>query len=693
MVVKSSTQFLVALLLSVLGVGLVVAKWVGVFSPYPGVMPDELTYMSSAFFPELDNRDYGNAAHSVLYGRAAICGAQWYSCVKGINLLFELLYALIIVVGMQVVGRRWLVSLGVGLASLAGPFLLFSGNFMPESMQAFLVAAAFVGFLLVRSKSWPYALAPGLIMGFALLTKPHGIVIVASMALVGAFVLFGKSAIEKSLGYSLIAFAVSAFAVRSLFGFILSGIDGLNPFASYLSIDTLSSIFGLGSTDTEGATSDTNQEVLAELSSGLGPALISALTNITPGILILSTILLAVSRVTRLKLGKILSQPTFLLSLLFFVPLVLLSSAFGAYLELQGLEQTQFRTMTRYWEYAIPFLIVGASLVHSEVSTTVNDAGGKIARSVWILGLLIAASSAYLLLIPRFQTLSDSSLARHYYVPLVAGLLTFVFAILVDRNLALPIHVSAATTILLVGSFSILSFTDFQLKEKSGYDAGARLYEHLTVYPADDSRVVFVGGRIENAVAAFTAKLPTAPRSTQGFYEEISYSDFDPAPRFIVASPEVFVNGPYRERYRVGDSIFYEFGYPETLGGYDLEKYGVASSSALRYTYWGAWIDGASTTLTLPEDFNGDTLQLMLIVNQELDSRLVTISYGGVVAEGELEPEQTVTPVTLRKEDGSSWAGEEVTISYPGATDEMLANTITGYGIGIDSLAVFSSSR
>ena len=650
--------------------------------------------MTAAFFPELETRDFGNAAHSFLYSSANICGVQWYTCVKGINLFFELSYALVIVAGMQVLGRRWLVSLGVALAALAGPFVMFSANFMPEPLQAFLVASAFMGLLLVRTRNWAFALLPGLVMGIALLAKPHGIAIVASTALVGIVFVLGKSAIQKRFGFVLLAFSVSAYVIRSLFGYLLSGVEGLNPFATYLTLDTVRSLFGFETTDTSSTNpAGTDREMVSDLVSGLGPAVISIVTNIAPGILVLSIILLVATRVTKLSLPEILVQPAFLLGLLFFVPLVLLSAAFGALLEIQGLEQTQFRTMTRYWEYTIPMLFVGASLISREQRTIDNEGLKLPSRREWFLGIAIAASSAYLVLIPRFQTLSDSSLARNYYLPLVGAICALAILLLVDRKLIVPIHISSATTILIVGSISIFSFTDFQLKEKSGYDAGARLSEHVSVYPGDADRVVFVGGRIENAVAAFTAQLPAAPRITKRFYDEINYSEIGSSPRFVVASPEVFVSGPYREKYRVGDSVFYEFGYPEALGGYDIERYGVTSSSRLAYTYWGAWIEGVSTKLTLPEDFNGDTLQLMLILNQELDSRIVAISYDDVVAEGELEPDQIVTPVSLRKEDGSSWAGQDVTITYLGATEEELRSTITGYGIGIDSLAVFSNVR
>ena len=676
---------------------LVAVKWVTVFTPFPGIMPDELTYMRASFFPEVEQRFYGNPLHSLLYSGAESCGVQWYQCVKGVNLVMELVFALGIAITLFLLTKNLEWSVLIGLVTLAGPFLMYSSYFMPESLQAALVSLSFATLLLAQGRGAVWSAIPGLFLGLSMLSKPHGVAI-AALSLVAALLLFANRRFRQwPIVKSLAVFGFVAFISRTSLGFLLAGPQGLSPFASYFNFGSLTTLFsGQGEEVVPVVSGEAVDQMAASSAQSealrIGPALLSVISNIAPALIVLCLVLGFVLFVLKANLRKFLANPYVLVSLLFFLAMVALTASFGALLELRGSENTAFRTMTRYWEYTIPFLIASTAVFASrgEHLHELNHHTPSTVVRVF-LGLAVLASSIFLLTIPRVQTLSDTSLAANQYGILVlSSLVVSVFYLITVIPSKLKVSV-VGISVAIISVSSVSNLSSFNFSEKSGYDSGNWLSRHLLVYPDDASRVVFVGDRIANNVGAFTAKIPESDMVTTQFYSLVDYGGLTESPRFVVASPEVYVEGQYREKRLFGDSIVYEFGRPAVIGGYDLERYGFQSSSPLRSTFWGSWIDSISTELIIPEDIKGDTLVLNLVANEELDSTRVQISFDDVESSGDLEENQIVTPVTLKREDGSDWAGAKVEISYSGPLGEAQANE-KGFFVGIDSLSIYNSN-
>ena len=653
-----------------------------------GVMPDEYRYMIASFFPESADTDYGNYLYTAIYGVAAQCGEAWYQCVKGINLFFDIGAGVLLGLAIYLSTRNWgLSALGFGL-TLAGPFHLFGGYFLPESMHTFLFLAAFLVMTVTvgRQNSW-WAVLPGFVLSLAMLTKPHTISVAALSIVVGAVLLsLPHLRGNRRFGLYAIILGTSAIVFRVAGGFIFAGYAGLNPFASYFSFSGLVDTLLPADTESQAASVElANNDRFIE-------AIISGVTNLMPAVLVLAMFSAVLVKVSPSKAEKILSTDSNVMGLVFFLGPVLLSAAFGALLELRDAEETIFRTMTRYWEFALPILIF---VVLSSISGRSRDeTQPKVLERLALRNVLIlipaSLSAIYLWFIPRKQTMSDTSLVEdNYHLFSVAVLAAVVLVLMTPSKYRSGFSLAPVALILTLSFVSVSQMLSFTTDEKSGAAGGRYVLEKIKIYPGDSDRVAFVGDRVAGFVGAFTAKLPNAEIQTSDPYSVTNVKDIPNSPRWVVASPEVYIQGEYVSRTVVGDSVVYEFMEPSPIAGYELYKYGILSTSELQETFWGAWVDGQQTTITVPQNISGSVLQLNLIANSDLEDSRIEVSFDGQTAVGQLLENQEVTPVSLRRPDGSDWSGASVTIKYLGNFNEA-KDSIKGYAFGIDSISVFN---
>ena len=653
-----------------------------------GIMPDEYRYMIASFSPDSAQSDYGNYLFTAVYSSALNCGEAWYQCVKGINVAFEFgaVFLLAVTIYLATKSLR-LASLGLGL-TLVGPFNLFGGYFMPEAMHNFLFFLAFlVVVVTVKRSNLLWALLPGLALSLAMLTKPHSISIAALSTVLGLLLVFVPQwQYQRRLGWYALLMGISAVVFRIVGGFAFAGSAGLNPFASYFSLSGF--VSAISETDGGSAASQSQTDGVQRYIE----AVVAAITNIMPALAVLILFSILISRLSESGTWTTLSDRSNVMALVFFMGPVLLSSAFGALLELRSAEETIFRTMTRYWEFAIPllFFVLIVSLSKDQVSN-LGAEGTKVGVAFKTIVILLGLSiGSYLWLIPRQQTMSDTSLVEDNYqlfsLVFIATLLIVLFIPARQGQLMLVAPVAFIISLSLVSVSQMLSFTT---EEKSGAAGGRYVLEKTKIYPSDSDRVAFVGDRVASFVGAFTAKLPNAQILTTDPYSTTQFEDLQNAPRWVVASPEIYIEGPHVSKTVVGDSVIYEFLYPSPIAGYELQKYGFDSSSELQETFWGAWVEGDMTTITVPSSISGKVLQLNLVANSDLDYKRIRVSFDGETAEGDLLELQEVTPVSLRRPDGSDWSGASVTISYLGDSKEA-NSSVKGFAFGIDSISVFN---
>jgi len=189
-------------------------------------------------------------------------------------------------------------------------------------------------------------------------------------------------------------------------------------------------------------------------------------------------------------------------------------------------------------------------------------------------------------------------------------------------------------------------------------------------------------------VAAFLAKLEDHQMVYANFYSTTAYEDLEGSPRWVVASKEVFVTGNPMSTEVFGDVVVYEFGLPPRVKPIDFNKFGIPFEGGFRDSYWGSWVLGAEFSFTVPETYLGNTLQVGLLVNDELSDRRVSIDFGEGAVEGELLAGQMITPVTLTAPNNGSWAGRSVTVSYLGQASSIVSSD-KGFGLGTDGFSVF----
>jgi hypothetical protein len=543
-------------------------------------------------------------------------------------------------------------------------------------MFAFLVALFFLLLTVFWSRALLGWLLSGVALGLAMLVKPHAFFIFLGLLLFGLIFLVFRRLIKSTSSLRPLFIALGAgLLTRLIGGFLAGGSAGLNPLSGYFGTGSIETLLG----------GQSGEESGPGVFERLPYALLSLGTNLAAGILVVAFILLAHGLLTGQSLKVSLSSRPVLLALGILASLVLMTAAFGAYLELRGAEDTAFRAMTRYWQFSIA--IVVASLVPGAMKAE-NSTKPSVPKVLLAIFLLFGA---LVVLIPRAQTFADSSLlwGEIWILPLSMGV--FIVAVIVARARGVDAFATASAVIIgfaLFGSLGTIRYFEFTGAEKAGAAAAAYLKEALIQNPADSGRITFIGTKGEADTAAFMAKLENHQMVYANFYSTTPYDDLEGSPRWVVASKEVFVTGNPVSSEVFGDVVVYEFGLPPRLKPIEFNKFGILFEGGFRHTYWGSWVLGTTFSFTVPETYLGDTLEVGLLVNDELTDRRVSIDFGEGLVEGELLADQLITPVTLTAPNNGSWAGRSVTVSYLGQASSMVSSD-KGFGLGTDGFSVF----
>lgn len=655
-----------------------------IFAPYPGIIPDELTYQRQAYLPSLGDVGFGNNLFNLIYSQTQGCGSAWYLCVKSLNLVFDLLFALTVGLAAYLGSRHTRLSVLAGAVVFAMPTNAYSGYFMPEALFAFMVSFGMATLLLLKDRGyWVYLGA--IPFGLATFVKPHAyIMLVICFVIISLLTISrrvrshgGGAAARLLVGIGIILFS------RVFLGGLLLGQAGLNPLAGY------SSSLSPENFATRNASGFELVPVLLEL---LPRAVLAFLTNLLPGVLLGTSIVVLALILGKTSLKSLFSNSAIQLSLLLYTSSVLVAASFAALLELRRSEDVVFRLMTRYWEFSLPVfagitLCVALALRSSEEST----------KAPLRLLSLFAVLGALLQFIPRSQTQSDSSLLYLGYPALflsvsAAIIIAVLFARSVDRDLVILGAAVALPLVLYAGAFHQKLF-DFASQDKAGSASGHRIIQILESYPDDASRIRFVGDNSAAITASFMSRLETTPLFSPKYYSRVDYDNFDEKPRWVFASKEIFMVGkePIHTEL-LGDVVLYEYNYPARIPAYDFERYGIESKGNLLRTFWGAWAEDEFIEIMIPRDYEGDTLVLFLLGNEEYESVRVTVEYGeGESATGQLLPKQAITEVKLISPEKGSWAGQVVRVR---AEDNFspLKEEPKGTYFGISGFSVFYSA-
>lgn len=652
------------------------------FSPSPSVIPDELTYQRFVYSFDRSNSGIGTPLYSFAYGWTSGCGEVWYQCVKSFNLFWDVVFAIATATAVYKLTKSWLVSAISGVAVWFGPFTMYGQNFMPESMLGAMIALAFTSLILLSERPKSAGVVAGVFLGLAMLVKPHAFfVFLGFLAFFLIRLAFWRNGEKSGLTTTLGFLVLISITIRSTIAIVVFGVAGLNPLAGYVGAIT--------SPPPVPADGNTSLLIPSSESSAILQALISFVVNLSPGLLFLSFVLVSIQLAVHHSLRDIFSDRAFAFASTIFLSLLFMAAAFGAFLELRGMEATIFRSMTRYWEYAAAFVLV--------TGIAFSYRGQKGTKSRPSIGLLISVIllSVLLLLIPRVQTQSDSSLLFPSVIPLVLLVIVGVLALFSFRQRfgrPIPAIVMAAVVVG-IGSTSNLSTFSFTHQEKAGVAVGKELAEIIKQRPEDAGRVVFLGERTAGIAAAFIARLGEANfHPAPEYYARVDYLDIPNSPRWVIASKETFVVGSPVEKRVYGDTTIYEFGYPLDLKPSEFKRFGIESQGNFLSTYWGSWVVGEEFSFNIPNDMSGDTLEISLLLNDELSDSRVSIDFGEGPIQGEIETGQIMTPVTLTALAGTEWAGKRVTVRYLG-DQKLVEASKKQLGLGFGGFRVFNGGQ
>lgn len=644
--------------LYLIGFCLIVFVTYTIFVTNTAVQSDEWTYMKNAYLIDLKDNEFGNYAHSWLYSITEKCGPYWYNCVKAVNWIFVLAFAAALAYMARLYNKKWQTTAFVFVIGFTGPATAYSPYFMPESMAiAFTVWTLAICIALVKTqgRKTTYAILGGLSLAIALLSKPHALAMFAAIGLFSVFTIWNKE--NKQLKYNLWSLLAVAILTRSALGYLSGGLKALNPFGGYFSP------FPVAASQIN-ATQATSEPSIASQQDLLS-ALLAIITNVTPFMAIAAATLLFIRRKNLINVRNFSTILTSPIGLVFTATLtyVVMAAAFAARLELAGSEETQLRTLGRYWEFML--LLLPMSAIMLEQKKTEGSEFITNGRRVWPLIALLLPATIFVMYLAQRQALSDTQLFYYYGLPFLGLILAItVAAYLPSKNIpSNNLFLGVTGTMLLVIGLSSWTYT---LQEKSqdisGRLAGQWMYSNIERPNGQPEGVVMIGSRISSFVTAFYAQQEEVTYVPVASYSPIDETKIPDGTKWVLATEETYFNGDYLNTFSLGNVTFYQLAEQNIKTPQAHFPKWLNISPKPNVTFWGGWVPGKAIKLSLSETTpKGEILIISLVANDELQSRKVRVTTSDGKIEGELEPDQTMTQIKLTKKNGT-WANEVILI-------------------------------
>jgi phosphoglycerol transferase len=451
----------------------------------PAVMQDEYVYSMQARFTPFADQILPNYLFSWLYSSTSICGVNFYSCGKGLNVLFFLAtLAFIFLIAKRLLSVTW----GAMIATVAAfsPIHVYVSYFMPESMYfSFITATIYVALIAGTKHKLRWWIAVGAMLGLTALVKPHALFTLPAFLLFALIVAmrgeggtFGKGVIA-SLS------ALAAFiTVKFGGGFAFAGVTGL-------------SVFGTGYGDTlnqfvsENAKSpvDLVAQSASSLSTGVVSASSQAAESAAPGLfetfvphslahlaLLLTVagipLLLSVSVIKDavIKKQEVSAASQFLLLIgLLGLTFAIVVGVFEGFVTSLGDDHSS-RIITRYYEFLIPLLMISAAVFGKFVEPNLRV---RLIQS----GILIAALIfGWVYLSGVNQSFADSILLSGYLsspavIPIVAvvGIIVSLVWMFSEGSGSKLIVYVATPLILLIAGFTSQNYLLSQVGTNEAY--------------------------------------------------------------------------------------------------------------------------------------------------------------------------------------------------------------------------------
>ena len=411
-----------------------VSSVIKIWPVLPAVMQDEYVYSIQARFTPFAEQLYPNYLFSWLYSGTSACGADFYSCGKGLNVVFFLAtLTFIFLIARRLLSVTW----GAVIATVAAlsPINVYVSYFMPEAMYfAFITATIYVALIAGAKHKLTWWVATGALLGLSALVKPHAVFTLPAFLLFALLVAWRSEG--ASLGKGLIASLgkLGAFAVVKFGGGIsFAGAAGLSIFGTSYesSLNQFVSENAQGSADlaaqTVSAVANAATEASAQVAESSGPGFFEvfiphslahlALLLTVAGIPLLLSISVIKDAVVKKQEVSASSQFLLLMGLLS-LSFAFVVGAFEGVVTSLG-DDHGSRIITRYYEFLVPLLLIAAAVFAKFVEPKI---GIRLIQS----GILIAALIfGWVYLSGVNQSFADSILLSGYLsspsvIPIVA---------------------------------------------------------------------------------------------------------------------------------------------------------------------------------------------------------------------------------------------------------------------------------
>ena len=397
----------------------------------PAVMQDEYVYSVQARFTPFTEQLYPNYLFSWLYSGTNACGADFYSCGKGLNVLFFFAtLTFVFLIARRLLGVTW----GAIIAAVAAfsPVHVYVSYFMPEAMYfAFITATIYVALIAGVKHKLTWWVATGALLGLSALVKPHAIFTVP------AFLLFALLVALRSegggLGKGLVAALgkLGAFAVIKFGGGLaFAGVAGLSLFGSSYE-SSLNQFVSENAQGKAGVAAQTVSAVSlaasAQATEPSGPGFFEvfiphslahlALLLTVAGIPLLLSVSVIKDALVKKQAVSVSSQFLLLIGLLS-LSFAFVVGAFEGVVTSLGDDHSS-RIITRYYEFLVPLLLIAAAVFAKFVEPKIRI---RLIQS----GILIAALIfGWVYLSGINQSFADSILLSGYLsssavIPLVS---------------------------------------------------------------------------------------------------------------------------------------------------------------------------------------------------------------------------------------------------------------------------------
>jgi len=491
----------------------------------PAVMQDEYVYSIQARFTPFADQILPNYLFSWLYSGTSVCGSDFYSCGKGLNVVFYFAtLAFIFLISRRLLSVAW----GSMIATVAAfsPIHVYVSYFMPEAMYfAFMTATIYVALIAGAKHKLTWWVAVGTMLGLSALVKPHAVFTLP------AFLLFAFLIAMRSHGGSLLRGALASFSQLTAFaavkfggGLAFAGVAGLSIFGTGYgdTLDQFVSENSQGSADLAAQSVSSISREAANPSSQAVEANVPGLVEIfiphslahlallitVAGIPFLLSVSVMKDAVIKKQEVSAASQFLLLISLLA-LSFALVVGFFEGFVTSLG-DDHSLRIITRYYEFLVPLLMVSAAVFGKFVEPSLR------VRLIQAMILVAALIFGWVYLSGVNQSFADSILLSGYLagpavVPIVSVIgiiVALVWIFSVSSGSKLIVYV-ATPLVLLISGFSSQGFLLSQVgTQLATFDlAGKKAHELLR--DVDGGKILVVGPmRTQNFTTKFWIDKP-----------------------------------------------------------------------------------------------------------------------------------------------------------------------------------------